>query len=49
MIDDKPKSLVASLINVWILMIPELKRSLKNSVEFYDLFYRFAKLNPLNA
>ncbi|CAD8074991.1 unnamed protein product [Paramecium primaurelia] len=49
MVDDKPKSLVASLINAWILMIPELKRSLKNSVEFYDLFYKFAKLHQSNA
>ncbi|CAD8075134.1 unnamed protein product [Paramecium sonneborni] len=49
MVDDKPKSLVASLINAWILMIPELKKSLKNSVEFYDLFYKFAKLHQQNA
>ncbi|CAD8065465.1 unnamed protein product [Paramecium primaurelia] len=48
-VDDKPKSLVASLINVWIQMITELKKSLKNSVEFYDLFYKFAKLNKFNA
>ncbi|CAD8161247.1 unnamed protein product [Paramecium octaurelia] len=48
-VDDKPKSLVASLINAWISMIPELKKSLKNSVEFYDLFYKFAKLHKYNA
>ncbi|CAD8072236.1 unnamed protein product [Paramecium sonneborni] len=47
--DDKPKSLVASLINSWILMIPDLKKSLKNSIEYYDLFYRFAKLSQYNS
>ncbi|CAD8073216.1 unnamed protein product [Paramecium primaurelia] len=48
-VDDKPKSLVASLINSWIRLIPDLKRSLKNSIEYYDLFYRFAKLNQQNS
>ncbi|CAD8154340.1 unnamed protein product [Paramecium pentaurelia] len=48
-IDDKPKSLVASLINSWIKMIPDLKKSLKNSIEYYDLFYRFAKLSQQNS
>ncbi|CAK79859.1 unnamed protein product (macronuclear) [Paramecium tetraurelia] len=48
-VDDKPTSLVASLINSWIRVLPDLKRSLKNSIEYYDLFYRFARLNEQNS
>lgn len=30
-------------------MLSEIKKSLKNSVDYFDIFYKFAKLSKYNA
>jgi hypothetical protein len=43
--NDAPASLVAALINQWILTIREIKGSVRYYSEFFDLFYRFARIS----
>ena len=43
---DSNASIIASLINQWIMMICEIKGSVRYYSEFFDLFYRFASISP---
>lgn len=45
-INEAPASIIAAVINQWILMIREIRGSVRYYSEFFDLFYRFARICP---